>query len=166
MYCIKCECVPFQKKRRIVAKVQCRNIKHDCPKPTCDEPVLLPGRCCKTCPGDQRGKISYFFFFKKKKNCEKFFIGGKLALKKIILIFYWKKSPRDHGSINFKKGEKRNCWGNKSDFVFAIIKNKCLNKPGGNDFSFNIPPFIIFLKMFFNSRGKVYNVYKNENNAF
>ncbi|KAL0268044.1 UNVERIFIED_CONTAM: hypothetical protein PYX00_010127 [Menopon gallinae] len=54
MYCIRCECVPFQKKRRIVAKVQCRNIKHDCPKPTCDEPVLLPGRCCKICPGDQR----------------------------------------------------------------------------------------------------------------
>ncbi|KAK6618430.1 hypothetical protein RUM43_013623 [Polyplax serrata] len=54
MYCIRCECVPFQKKRRIVAKVQCRNIKHECPKPTCDEPVLLPGKCCKTCLGDQK----------------------------------------------------------------------------------------------------------------
>uniref|UniRef100_U5ESB1 Putative short gastrulation n=1 Tax=Corethrella appendiculata TaxID=1370023 RepID=U5ESB1_9DIPT len=52
MYCIKCECVPVQKKRRIVARVQCRNIKNECPKPTCDEPILLPGRCCKTCPGD------------------------------------------------------------------------------------------------------------------
>ncbi|XP_065092482.1 dorsal-ventral patterning protein Sog [Ochlerotatus camptorhynchus] len=52
MYCIKCECVPVQKKRRIVARVQCRNIKNECPKPTCDEPVLLHGRCCKTCPGD------------------------------------------------------------------------------------------------------------------
>ncbi|XP_058832695.1 dorsal-ventral patterning protein Sog [Topomyia yanbarensis] len=52
MYCIKCECVPVQKKRRIVARVQCRNIKNECPKPTCDEPILLPGRCCKSCPGD------------------------------------------------------------------------------------------------------------------
>lgn len=52
MYCIRCECIPIQKKRRIVARVQCRNIKHECPEPTCDEPVLLPNRCCKTCPGD------------------------------------------------------------------------------------------------------------------
>ncbi|XP_055615506.1 dorsal-ventral patterning protein Sog [Toxorhynchites rutilus septentrionalis] len=52
MYCIKCECIPVQKKRRIVARVQCRNIKNECPKPTCDEPILLPGRCCKMCPGD------------------------------------------------------------------------------------------------------------------
>uniref|UniRef100_A0A6M2DZ75 Putative secreted protein n=1 Tax=Xenopsylla cheopis TaxID=163159 RepID=A0A6M2DZ75_XENCH len=52
MYCIRCECTPVQKKRRIVARVQCRNIKNECPKPTCDEPVLHPGRCCKTCPDD------------------------------------------------------------------------------------------------------------------
>ncbi|GLV35923.1 short gastrulation [Carabus blaptoides fortunei] len=52
MYCIKCDCVKVQKKRRVVARVQCRNIKNECPKPSCDEPVLLPGRCCKTCPGD------------------------------------------------------------------------------------------------------------------
>lgn len=57
MYCIRCECLPVQKKRRIVAKVQCRNIKHECPKPTCDEPVLLPGRCCKLCPSDLSGKF-------------------------------------------------------------------------------------------------------------
>lgn len=71
MYCIKCECIPVsnflnfhlnfwdaqlcylflpptptqvRKKRRIVAKVQCRNIKNECPKTTCDEPILLPGR--------------------------------------------------------------------------------------------------------------------------
>ncbi|XP_012251449.2 dorsal-ventral patterning protein Sog [Athalia rosae] len=52
MYCIKCECIPVQKKRRIVARVQCKNIKNECPKPTCEEPVLLPGRCCKSCPGE------------------------------------------------------------------------------------------------------------------
>lgn len=50
MYCIKCECVPIHKKRRVVGKVLCRNIKHECPEPTCEEPVLLPGRCCKSCP--------------------------------------------------------------------------------------------------------------------
>ncbi|KPJ08456.1 Dorsal-ventral patterning protein Sog [Papilio machaon] len=52
MYCIKCECISVQKKRRVVAKVHCRNIKNECPEPSCDTPVLLPGRCCKTCPGD------------------------------------------------------------------------------------------------------------------
>lgn len=46
-----------QKKRRIVARVQCRNIKNECPKPTCDEPILLPGKCCKTCPGDSHSKF-------------------------------------------------------------------------------------------------------------
>ncbi|KAI4460395.1 chordin [Holotrichia oblita] len=44
---------PIQRKRRIVAKVQCRSIKNECPEPTCEEPALLPGRCCKTCPGDR-----------------------------------------------------------------------------------------------------------------
>ncbi|XP_066993747.1 dorsal-ventral patterning protein Sog [Anabrus simplex] len=53
MYCIKCECIPSQKKRRVVAHVQCRNIKDECPIPSCPEPVLHPGRCCKTCPGDE-----------------------------------------------------------------------------------------------------------------
>lgn len=47
-----------QKKRRIVARVQCRNIKNECPKPTCEEPILLPGRCCKTCPGDSHSKLA------------------------------------------------------------------------------------------------------------
>lgn len=51
LYCMKCECVQFQRKRRIIAKVQCRSIKNKCPEPTCEEPVLLPGKCCKTCEG-------------------------------------------------------------------------------------------------------------------
>lgn len=90
MYCIKCECVAVrisrlhpviicsrilgnkklfytsnvlqvQKKRRVVAKVHCRNIKNECPEPSCDTPVLLPGRCCKTCPGDLNCKSLLFF---------------------------------------------------------------------------------------------------------
>jgi chordin len=51
MYCVHCECVPIHKKRRIVGRVRCKNIKTECPKPTCPEPLLLPGRCCKVCPG-------------------------------------------------------------------------------------------------------------------
>ncbi|XP_055909088.1 dorsal-ventral patterning protein Sog [Eupeodes corollae] len=52
MYCIKCECVAVPKKRRIVARVQCRNIKNECPPANCDDPILLPGKCCKACPGE------------------------------------------------------------------------------------------------------------------
>lgn len=44
-----------QKKRRIVGRVQCRNIKSECPPVTCDEPILLPGKCCKTCPNEAQG---------------------------------------------------------------------------------------------------------------
>lgn len=44
------------KRRRIVARVQCKNIKNECPKISCDEPVQLPGRCCKTCPEDLYSK--------------------------------------------------------------------------------------------------------------
>ncbi|XP_077508923.1 dorsal-ventral patterning protein Sog-like isoform X2 [Amblyomma americanum] len=53
LYCVRCECTPVHRKKRVVARVRCENIKNDCPKPTCDEPVLLPERCCKTCPGEE-----------------------------------------------------------------------------------------------------------------
>lgn len=53
MYCIHCECVPVHKKRRIVGRVACKNIKTECPKVTCQDPILLPGRCCKVCPGSE-----------------------------------------------------------------------------------------------------------------
>lgn len=41
-----------QKSRRgkVFGKVNCKNIKQDCPELDCDDPVLLPGHCCKTCP--------------------------------------------------------------------------------------------------------------------
>ncbi|XP_073829379.1 chordin short gastrulation isoform X1 [Musca autumnalis] len=58
MYCIKCECVAVPKKRRIVARVQCRNIKNECPPALCDDPILLPGKCCKTCPGDKNDTMA------------------------------------------------------------------------------------------------------------
>lgn len=49
------------KRRRIVARVQCRNIKNECPKLDCDEPVQLPGKCCKACPGKTNGKNLIIF---------------------------------------------------------------------------------------------------------
>ncbi|CAN7986206.1 unnamed protein product, partial [Ixodes hexagonus] len=52
LYCVRCECTPVHRKKRVVARVRCENIKNDCPKPTCEDPVLLPERCCKTCPGE------------------------------------------------------------------------------------------------------------------
>ncbi|XP_066975982.1 dorsal-ventral patterning protein Sog-like isoform X2 [Macrobrachium rosenbergii] len=47
--CVKCQCIPVPKKRRVVAKVKCRNIKNECPKLECTNAVVLPGACCKTC---------------------------------------------------------------------------------------------------------------------
>ncbi|KAG1666661.1 Dorsal-ventral patterning protein Sog [Nymphon striatum] len=44
MHCIRCSCVALR-------RFACVDIKDECPKPTCTEPVLPPGKCCKTCPG-------------------------------------------------------------------------------------------------------------------
>ncbi len=44
-----------------VGKVRCRNVKGQCPDPVCandEEPVLLDGNCCKTCP--VHGKTYYW----------------------------------------------------------------------------------------------------------
>ncbi|XP_031638652.1 dorsal-ventral patterning protein Sog-like [Contarinia nasturtii] len=51
MYCIVCSCNAVTKRKRILARTQCRNIKNECPKLDCDEPLQLPGKCCKVCPG-------------------------------------------------------------------------------------------------------------------
>ena len=36
-----------------MGRVQCKNIKTQCPKAACPDPILLPGRCCKICPGSE-----------------------------------------------------------------------------------------------------------------
>ena len=51
------------KKKRIVGRVRCKNIKDECPKPTCKDPVLLPGRCCKVCSGQNDSKYQAFRIF-------------------------------------------------------------------------------------------------------
>uniref|UniRef100_A0A672Z9N8 Chordin n=1 Tax=Sphaeramia orbicularis TaxID=375764 RepID=A0A672Z9N8_9TELE len=51
MHCVQCHCEPQKGRRgKVFGKVNCKNIKQDCPEPECDEPILLPGHCCKTCP--------------------------------------------------------------------------------------------------------------------
>ena len=50
----------IHKKRRIVGRVRCKNIKTECPKVNCADPVLLPGRCCKICPGETDSKLHSF----------------------------------------------------------------------------------------------------------
>jgi chordin len=49
-------CLQNYKKRRIVGRVKCKNIRSECPKPDCAEPQLLPGRCCKVCSGQTNSK--------------------------------------------------------------------------------------------------------------
>lgn len=42
-----------------VGKVNCKNMKQDCPVPTCPRATLLPGHCCHTCPkGEESGCFS------------------------------------------------------------------------------------------------------------
>lgn len=51
MHCVQCHCDPQKSRRgKVFGKVNCKNIKQDCPDPDCDDPILLPGHCCKTCP--------------------------------------------------------------------------------------------------------------------
>uniref|UniRef100_A0A667ZP86 Chordin n=1 Tax=Myripristis murdjan TaxID=586833 RepID=A0A667ZP86_9TELE len=55
MHCVQCYCEPQKSRRgKVFGKVNCKNIKQDCPELDCDEPVLLPGHCCKTCPKGNR----------------------------------------------------------------------------------------------------------------
>ncbi|XP_041377268.1 chordin-like [Gigantopelta aegis] len=72
MHCVKCQCIPIEKKGVLLHRGQiiCKNIKLDCPKPDCSNAILLPGKCCKTCP-DQMNSFEDNFSFasdKKKKS--------------------------------------------------------------------------------------------------
>uniref|UniRef100_A0A3B4A8J8 Chordin n=1 Tax=Periophthalmus magnuspinnatus TaxID=409849 RepID=A0A3B4A8J8_9GOBI len=62
MHCVQCNCEPQKSRRgKVFGKVNCKNIKQDCPNPECEDPVLLPGHCCKTCPKDF-GKKQHIVF--------------------------------------------------------------------------------------------------------
>ncbi|XP_025926775.1 chordin [Apteryx rowi] len=50
--CERCHPHPEQRNRRgkPLGKVNCKNMKQDCPVPACPRATLLPGHCCQTCP--------------------------------------------------------------------------------------------------------------------
>eukprot|EP00076_Gallus_gallus_P024614 XP_015146860.1 chordin isoform X3 [Gallus gallus] len=51
MRCVICHCETQRNRRgKPVGKVNCKNMKQDCPVPTCPRATLLPGHCCHTCP--------------------------------------------------------------------------------------------------------------------
>nr|ABG66525.1 chordin [Branchiostoma floridae] len=50
MFCIRCRCVQTSRKGKVDGRVSCKNIKKECPKLTCPNPVLNPKQCCSTCP--------------------------------------------------------------------------------------------------------------------
>lgn len=52
---------PQQRNRRgkPVGKVNCKNMKQDCPVPTCPRATLLPGHCCHTCPKGEHGALTH-----------------------------------------------------------------------------------------------------------
>ncbi|XP_037835546.1 chordin isoform X3 [Kryptolebias marmoratus] len=73
MPCVQCHCEPQKSRRgKVLGKVNCKNIKQDCPELDCDDPVLLPGHCCKTCPKDTGDKkqsdplLDSFEYFSEK----------------------------------------------------------------------------------------------------
>uniref|UniRef100_A0AAQ5XT39 Chordin n=1 Tax=Amphiprion ocellaris TaxID=80972 RepID=A0AAQ5XT39_AMPOC len=78
MHCVQCYCEPQKSRRgKVFGKVNCKNIKQDCPDPDCDDPILLPGHCCKTCPkgsGDRKQTDSvldsFEYFHEKVKEKE------------------------------------------------------------------------------------------------
>uniref|UniRef100_A0A147AAR9 Chordin n=1 Tax=Fundulus heteroclitus TaxID=8078 RepID=A0A147AAR9_FUNHE len=76
MHCVQCHCEPQKSRRgKVSGKVNCRNIKQDCPNLDCDDSVLLPGQCCRTCPKGSDGKQqadsmleSFEYFHEKGKE--------------------------------------------------------------------------------------------------
>ncbi|XP_051963635.1 chordin-like [Xyrauchen texanus] len=72
MHCVMCHCEPQRSRRgKVFGKVSCRNMKQDCPELTCDDPVLLPGQCCKSCPkgdSDRKELESLFEMIQEKED--------------------------------------------------------------------------------------------------
>ncbi|XP_031591348.1 chordin isoform X1 [Oreochromis aureus] len=73
MHCVQCHCEPQKSRRgKVSGKVNCKNIKQDCPALDCDNPVQLAGHCCKTCL--QGGKkqidsvLNTFDYFRRKSK--------------------------------------------------------------------------------------------------
>ncbi|XP_072021429.1 chordin-like [Amphiura filiformis] len=62
MVCVNCDCTAGVEDGRRVGRVRCRNVKGQCQEAVCpndEEPVLLDGNCCKTCPVRESGVVKY-----------------------------------------------------------------------------------------------------------
>uniref|UniRef100_A0AAX7SN02 Chordin n=1 Tax=Astatotilapia calliptera TaxID=8154 RepID=A0AAX7SN02_ASTCA len=76
MHCVQCHCEPQKSRRgKVSGKVNCKNIKQDCPALDCDNPVQLAGHCCKTCLQGGKKQIdsvlnSFEYFPRKSKERE------------------------------------------------------------------------------------------------
>ncbi|XP_036418682.1 chordin [Colossoma macropomum] len=105
MHCVMCHCEPQRSRRgKVFGKVSCKNIKQDCPEPDCEEPVLLPGHCCKSCPKGDSGR----------KSTESLFDGFE---------FFQEKEDDLHKSYNdrsYLSSEQMNTGDSKTDFVALL----------------------------------------------
>ncbi|XP_048773651.1 chordin-like [Ostrea edulis] len=70
--CLICQCVPNIKKgiMQHIGNVKCKNIKSLCPVPRCDNPVLLEGKCCKSCPEEDETFEDMFSLLPEKMSKE------------------------------------------------------------------------------------------------
>uniref|UniRef100_A0A8C1QHF2 Chordin n=1 Tax=Cyprinus carpio TaxID=7962 RepID=A0A8C1QHF2_CYPCA len=98
MHCVMCHCEPQRSRRgKMFGKVSCRNMKQDCPDPSCDDPVLLPGHCCKTCPKGNTHESLFEFFQEKdddlhKSYNDRSYISSEENSNRDI----WKNLPKSH----------------------------------------------------------------------
>ncbi|XP_076850552.1 chordin [Brachyhypopomus gauderio] len=109
MHCVMCYCEPQRSRRgKVFGKVSCKNIKQDCPEPNCDQPVLLPGQCCKTCP---KGDVD-------RKATESLFDG---------LEYFQDKEDDLHKSYNdrsYLSSEHMSTSDSKTEFVALLISGR------------------------------------------
>nr|XP_039266680.1 chordin-like isoform X1 [Styela clava] len=57
MYCIRCDCVKIHTDNRNgkeITKVECHDVRKDCPEVTCKGAKVQRGDCCKTCPEEEQ----------------------------------------------------------------------------------------------------------------
>nr|XP_014120927.1 chordin [Zonotrichia albicollis] len=71
MRCVICHCEPQRNHRgKPVGKVNCKNMKQDCPVPACPRATLLPGHCCHTCPKEKSPALRFdtLEYFQEKED--------------------------------------------------------------------------------------------------
>lgn len=78
LVCVLCQCVPVTRKGIIqhYGKAKCVNVKDKCPLPNCYDPILLPGKCCKTCQGQAPFEDTYSLLPKDMEEQFHDFVNG------------------------------------------------------------------------------------------